>query len=68
MVLGRAEQFVAYNSYKLSSSALKYTDIVKVGHLNQDLIRYEKHRVWVVEANLKPSERHVYSRRVAYFD
>jgi hypothetical protein len=47
---------------------LKYSDIVRAGHLNQDLVRYEKHRVWAVEATLKPSERHVYNRRVAYFD
>lgn len=67
-VLGRAEQLVAYNSYKLSSADVKYKDIIQVGHLNQDLIRYEKHRVWQVEAQLKPSERHVYHRRVAYFD
>lgn len=67
-VLGKEERLVAYNSYKISSSDLKYKDIVKAGHLNQDLVRYEKHRVWAVEAQLKPSERHVYSRRVAYFD
>ncbi len=67
-VLGKEERLVAYNSYKLASNTLKYDDIIKPGHLNQDLVRYEKHRVWSVEATLKPSERHVYSRRVAYFD
>lgn len=67
-LLGKEERLVAYNSYKLSSNTLKYKDIIKAGHLNQDLIRYEKHRVWTVEAKLKPTERHVYSRRVAYFD
>ncbi|MGV8997184.1 MAG: DUF1329 domain-containing protein [Parvibaculaceae bacterium] len=67
-VLGKEERLIAYNSYKLSSNTLKYTDVVKAGHLNQDLVRYEKHRVWAVEAKLKPTERHVYSRRVAYFD
>lgn len=67
-VLGKEERLVAYNSYKMSSPTLKYTDIIRPGHLNQDLVRYEKHRVWAVEATLKPSERHVYSRRVAYFD
>lgn len=67
-VLGKEERLVAYNSYKLSAPSLKYTDIIKAGHLNQDLVRYEKHRVWAVEAVLKPTERHVYHRRVAYFD
>ncbi|MCY1557641.1 hypothetical protein D9M68_945090 [compost metagenome] len=30
--------------------------------------RYEKHRVWVVEATVKPGMRHVYAKRVLYFD
>ncbi|MDR3498971.1 MAG: DUF1329 domain-containing protein [Parvibaculum sp.] len=67
-VLGKEERYVAYNSYKLSAPTLKYTDVLKPGHLNQDLVRYEKHRVWAVEAVLKPTQRHVYHRRVAYFD
>jgi hypothetical protein len=67
-VTGRRERYVAYNSYALSSPERKYTDIIKPGHINQDLVRYEKHRVWEVEAVLKPSQRHIYSRRTAYFD
>ncbi|MFH7365383.1 DUF1329 domain-containing protein, partial [Pseudomonas syringae group genomosp. 7] len=30
--------------------------------------RHELHRVWVVEGHLKPTERHVYSRRTLYLD
>lgn len=67
-VKGKEERYVAYNSYKLSSPLLRYRDILKPGHLNQELVRYEKHRVWTVEATLKPTQRHVYHRRVAYFD
>ncbi|MBN7822601.1 DUF1329 domain-containing protein, partial [Bowmanella yangjiangensis] len=29
---------------------------------------YEPHRVWVVEATLKPGERHIYAKRVFYID
>ncbi|MFN3933137.1 DUF1329 domain-containing protein [Parvibaculum sp.] len=67
-VVGRGERYIAYNSYELSSPAHKYADIIKPGHINQDLVRYEKHRVWIVDATLKPTQRHVYSRRTAYFD
>jgi hypothetical protein len=66
--LGIEERYIAYNSYELSSPAHKYADIIKPGHLNQDFVRYEKHRVWAVEAVVKPTQRHVYSRRAAYFD
>ncbi|MEQ8268941.1 MAG: DUF1329 domain-containing protein [Parvibaculum sp.] len=67
-VTGIEERYIAYNSYKLSSPEYKYDDIVHAGHINQDLVRYEKHRVWAVEAVLKPTQRHIYSRRTAYFD
>ena len=38
------------------------------GHINQDLARYELHRVWVVDATLKPGTSHIYSRRTFYID
>jgi hypothetical protein len=38
------------------------------GHLNPDYMRYEKHRVWVLEAKLKPNSRHIYAKRVLYLD
>ena len=67
-LVGKKELYVPYNSYKLESPTLKYADVVKPGHLNADLTRYELHRVWVVEATLKPGERHIYAKRVLYFD
>ena len=36
--------------------------------LNSDLIRYELHRVWVVEATVTAGQRHVYAKRVFYLD
>jgi hypothetical protein len=67
-LLGKEEKYIAYNSYRLSSPSLTYEDVVQAGHLNQDYVRYERHRVWAVEATLKPTTRHVYSRRTNYFD
>jgi hypothetical protein len=65
---GKQELYVAYNSYKLHSDKLTYDDILKPHHINPDLTRFEKHRVWVVEANLKDEFRHVYVKRVFYID
>ncbi len=65
---GKREMYVPYNSYRLSDPSLKYADILKPGHLNQDLARYELHRVWVVEATLKPGTSHIYSKRIFYID
>jgi hypothetical protein len=65
---GKKEIYIPYNSYKLDSPTLKYADIVKTGHINQDLTRYELHRVWHVTATLKAGERHIYAKRDFYLD
>ncbi|PTY05775.1 DUF1329 domain-containing protein [Opitutaceae bacterium EW11] len=65
---GKRELIVPYNSYQLHSDKLKYSDILKPLHINQDYTRYELHRVWVVEATLKPGVSNVYSRRTFYVD
>ncbi len=67
-LVGKKEIYIPYNSYKLDSKELKYDDIVKPGHINQDHARYELHRVWVVEATLKEGQRHIYAKRTFYID
>ncbi|WP_202948015.1 DUF1329 domain-containing protein [Alishewanella aestuarii] len=65
---GKREMYIAYNDYKLHSNNLKYSDILMPGHINPEHVRYEKHRVWVVEATLKEGTRHVYGKRVFFID
>lgn len=67
-LLGKRELFVPYNSYRLSGNTLKTADVLRAGHLNPDATRYELHRVWVVEATLKPGASHLYKKRVFYID
>lgn len=67
-LIGKKEIYIPYNNYLLQSPKLKYEDIIKPGHINQDLTRYELHRVWHVEATLKPGQRHIYAKRDLYFD
>ncbi len=67
-LVGKKEMYIPYNSYRMSDPKLKYNDLLKAGHLNQDLARYELHRVWVVDATLKPGTSHIYSRRTFYID
>lgn len=62
------EMFIPYNSYKIDAPDVKYEDLLGVGHVNPDYQRWELHRVWVVEANLKDGERHLYNKRVFYID
>jgi len=65
---GRQEAYIPYNNYDLYSNNLTYDEIISPRHINTDHVRYELHRVWQLEANLKPSTRHVYNRRVFYQD
>ena len=65
---GKKEMYVAYNNYTLHGDSVSYEDILKPNHVNPDLTRWEKHRVWVVEATLKEGLRHIYQKRVFYID
>ena len=65
---GKKEMYIASDSYKLDSPTLKYADIIKAGHINQDLARYELRRVWHVVATLKEGQRHIYAKRDFYID
>jgi len=66
--IGKKEIYIPYNSYNLLDTSAKYTDIVKAGHMNSDYLRYELHRVWVIEATLKEGARHVYGKRTLFID
>ncbi len=65
-VRGRSEKFIAYNNYR--RVLVPYDELVGKHHINQAVMRYEKHRVWEVEGNLKENFRHIYARRVFYID
>ncbi len=67
-LIGKKEIYVPYNNYKITSPELKYKEILKPLHINQDYPRYELHRVWVVEAALKDDARHIYKKRKFYID
>jgi hypothetical protein len=66
-LIGKKEMYVPYNDY---AAVYKSTQAALLGphFLNPDLVRWELHRVWVVEATLRPGKRHVYSKRVFYLD
>ena len=67
-LLGKREIYIPYHNYAFDKGSLDYDTLLPLGHPNPDYMRYELHRVWVVEANLKPGERHVYGKRTFYLD
>ncbi len=66
-LVGKKEMLVPYNAYAAVYQS-KQDDLLKPNHLNPDLVRWELHRVWVVEATLREGKRHVYSKRTFYLD
>ncbi|MGH8482250.1 MAG: DUF1329 domain-containing protein [Nevskiaceae bacterium] len=67
-LLGKKEIYIPYNDYRLGSEDVKYKDILQPSHINKDLVRYELHRVWVLESTLKPGTSHIYKRRTYHVD
>ena len=68
-LIGRKEMHVPYNAYRIWAPEIKVEDMITdQGRFNQDLARYELHRVWVVEATLREGTRHDYGRRTFYYD
>lgn len=62
-LVGKREMIVPYHNYKFDTPKVDYKTLLQPGHANPAYMRYEKHRVWVVEANLKKGQRHVYAKR-----
>lgn len=67
-LVGKKEVFTPYNAYKIAGETVKYADLARPKHLNQELPRYELHRMWVVEADNKPNLRHTFKKRRLYID
>jgi hypothetical protein len=66
-LVGKQEMIVPYNTYKLTY-VQDPKSLTTANHLAPDFVRWEKHRVWVVEGNLKAGARHIYAKRRFYLD
>jgi hypothetical protein len=67
-IIGQKEMYIPYNAYRVNSKELKYKDIFTPSHPDPQYLRYELHRVWIIEGALKDNARHLYKRRTYYVD
>ena len=67
-LVGKQEMLMPYNSYAVHQQGIPYDQIVLPKTLNPELLRYELHRVWVVEAQLRTGYSHPYHTRRFYID
>ena len=65
-LVGKKECYIPYHNYQVSLAPKD--DIMTPRHFNPEFVRWELHRVWVVEATLKSDKRHNYGKRVMHLD
>ncbi|MEX3772956.1 DUF1329 domain-containing protein [Pseudomonas sp. MYb118] len=66
-LVGKQEMIVPYNTYKLTY-ARNAKSLTTPNFISPDFVRWEKHRVYVVEGKLKAGARHIYQKRRFYLD
>lgn len=67
-LVGKQPMIVPYNSYALHQQGIPYDEILQPAFVNPQLLRYELHRVWIVEASLRKGFSHPYHKRRFYID
>jgi hypothetical protein len=65
-LVGKKELILPYNAFKASTA--KYKDFLRKDFPNPAFLRYEKHRVWVIEATERGGKNHSFGKRVYYVD
>ncbi|MYM26285.1 DUF1329 domain-containing protein [Duganella sp. FT135W] len=66
-IVGKKEMLIPYNGNRYFTP-LKDSDMFGPKHLNPDSLRWELHRVWVVDATLRNGQRHTSPKNRYYFD
>jgi hypothetical protein len=66
-LVGKKEMYIQYNNFAAVDPKQKAQGIDQP-FIDNDVRRYELHRVWVVEANVKAGVRHSSPKKVFYFD
>ena len=65
-LLGKKEMIVPYNNSRMTTRPVR--ELLGPHHVNPDDIRYELHRVWVVEGTLAKGQHDIVARRRLYLD
>ncbi|MCF5722807.1 DUF1329 domain-containing protein [Pseudomonas syringae] len=66
-LVGKKELYIPYNSNRVLTASGPEA-LLDEHHMKADAIRWELHRVWVVEATLKNGQRHVMPKSTYYLD
>jgi hypothetical protein len=67
-LLGKQEMLVPYNTFGVYDAKANIDEVALRDSVSPDRMRYELHRVWVVEATVRSGMRHSAPRRLFYVD
>ncbi len=65
---GKQELIIPYNTFRFNNQDAKLADVFGPDYPKRDLVRYEAHRVWKIEATVKAGQRHQFPKRTIYLD
>ncbi|RIX49572.1 MAG: DUF1329 domain-containing protein [Rhodocyclales bacterium GT-UBC] len=66
-LVGKQEMYIPYNGNKLLQPTTE-AEVLDKHHLKSDLVRWELHRVWVVDATVRAGQRHQAAKSRYYCD
>ena len=67
-LVGKKEFYIPYHNFRVNDPGVKYKQLITPFTVNPEYMRYELHRLWVIEGTLKSGVRHIYSKRIVYAD
>jgi len=67
-IVGKKEIYVSHDSFKSYDFKAKKDDYYKETTINPDYVRWELHRTWVIDAVIKPGNRHSLPHQTFYID
>ncbi|MGN6668793.1 MAG: DUF1329 domain-containing protein [Trinickia sp.] len=67
-LVGQKDLYVPYNDFAMYDFKKNPGDVFMPDQVDPSARRYELHRVFVVEATLKPNMRHISQKKVLYLD
>jgi Protein of unknown function (DUF1329) len=65
-ILGKKEMYVPYNNNRLYTRPV--SEVLGAAHANPDDLRYELHRVWVIDGTLARGKHDIIAHRRLYLD
>lgn len=65
-IVGKKEMYIPYNANRVLQRPS--SEVMLAHHINPEDMRFELHRVWVIEATVAQGKRHLASKRRYYLD